>query len=402
MPWRKTSAMDERCLFVLEAKEHIGPFTELCARYGISPKTGYKWLKRFNQGGVAYLADQSRASRNHPNQISEEIEKAVLEIRRAHATWGPKKLQVLLHQANREISWPCLSSMSRIIKAHGLSIHRKRRRHATPSTQPFAECNASNQVWCADYKGWFMTGDGHRCDPLTISDGFSRYLLKCQIVSDLTSEVAWGIFEAAFREYGLPDAIRTDNGSPFATTGLGGLSRLSVWWLRLGIRPERIKPGKPQQNGRHERMHLTLKQATAQPPAHTLREQQRRFDSFRQEYNNIRPHESLQMKTLASLYQPSTRPYPARLPDMEYGRGMEVRRVINGEFRWEGGRIFLTHSLNDELIGLQSCDDRYWRVYFGWLLLGILDSYNLRILNALQTKRFEKALSKGMEYDYCI
>lgn len=398
MPWRNTCAMDERCQFVLEAKKDIGPFTELCARYGISPKTGYKWLKRFNKGGVANLADQSRASKSHPNQISEEIEEAILELRRARASWGPKKLRRILHEANGEVSWPSLSSMSRIIKAHGLAIDRKRRRHATPSTQPFAECNSSNRTWCADYKGWFKTGDGHRCDPLTITDGFSRYLLRCQIVEAQNYEVARGIFEAAFREYGMPVAIRTDNGTPFATTGLAGLSRLAVWWVRLGIQLERIKPGNPQQNGRHERMHLTLKQETAQPPAQTLTEQQRRFDAFSHEYNNVRPHEALEMKTPASLYQPSARPYPLRLPDVEYGHGVEVRRIIHGELRWEGSRIFLSHALNDELIGLQCCNDRYWRIYFGTLPLAILDSSHHRLLNARQAKRFEETLARGAEY----
>jgi hypothetical protein len=212
-------------------------------------------------------------------------------------------------------------------------------------------------------------------------------------------EVARGIFEAAFRQYGMPVAIRTDNGTPFATPGLAGLSRLAVWWLRLGIQLERIKPGKPQQNGRHERMHLTLKQETAQPPAHTLREQQRRFDAFCMEYNNVRPHEALEMETPASLYRPSERSYPARLPEMEYGRGIEVRRVIHGLFRWEGSRIFLSHALDDQLIGLQGCDDRYWWIYFGPLTLGVLDSFHSRLLDPRQMKRFEKAAAQGLEYN---
>jgi putative transposase len=400
MPWRTTSAMDERCQFIIDAKEDLGHFTELCARYGISTKTGYKWLARHREGGMAGLPDRSRAPQNHPNEISEETKEAILQARRAHATWGPKKLRILLQQANSKQSWPALSTIGEIIKSHGLSIPRRRRRHATPSTQPFADCNASNRTWCADYKGWFMTGDGHRCDPMTITDGFSRYLLRCQIVEAQTNEVARGIFEASFREYGMPDAIRTDNGTPFASTGLGGLSRLSVWWLRLGIQPERIKPGKPQQNGRHERMHLTLKQDTAQPPARTVREQQRRFDAFCQEYNNVRPHEALEMKTPASLYQSSTRSYPARLPDMEYGPAIEVRRVIHGEFRWGGGRFFLSHALDDELIGLQSCDGRHLRIYFGTLPLAILDSFHLRLLNPRQVREFEKAPEKGLEYEH--
>jgi transposase InsO family protein len=391
--------MDERCQFILDEAVNIGSFTELCARYGISTKTGYKWLKRYRTGGMAYLQDQSRARKHHPNEISPEVKRTILEMRQEHVTYGPKKLRIKLLEKDSKQPWPALSTIGAILKANGLSVQRKRRRHATPSTQPFADCNASNRAWCADYKGWFRTGDGCRCDPLTISDGFSRYLLRCHIVEAESYGYARGVFEAAFREYGMPDAIRTDNGPPFATTGLGGLSRLSVWWLRLGIEPQRIEPGEPQQNGRHERMHLTLKQETARPPAQTLRAQQRRFDAFCREYNYERPHEALGMKTPALLYQPSPRAYPARLPEMGYGRGMEVRRVIHGEFRWDGSRIFLTHSLNDELIGLQCCDDRYWRIYFGTLPLAILDSFEHRLLNARQAKRLERANSYGIEYE---
>lgn len=396
MPWRKTSAMEERYQFVMEAREELGGITELCAQYGVSTKTGYKWLNRYEREGLSGLQDQSRAPKKHPNQVSEEIKETILQARRAHATWGPKKLRVLLQHAHPKRSWPALSTIGEIIKSSGLSVPRKFRRRATPSTQPFSECNAANRIWCADYKGWFTTRDGHRCDPLTITDGFSRYLLRCQIVESLSYEVARGVFEAAFREYGLPMAIRTDNGEPFASRGLAGLSRLSVWWIRLGIQPERIKPGKPQQNGRHERMHLTLKKETTQPPAQNRRAQQRRFDAFCQEYNQVRPHEALDMKTPASLYQPSPRCYPARLSDLEYGREFEIRRVGGrGEFKWKGTKIFLSEILEGERIGLQPCQDHYWRVYWGSLHLGIFDSSNLRMLNKRQAKRFEKAFASG-------
>lgn len=399
MPWRTTSAMDERCQFVLEAKRDLGQFTELCARYGISPKTGYKWLRRYQEGGMKNLQDRSRAPKNHPNEVSEEAKKAILEARRAHPTWGPKKLRILLQQADGKQCWPVQSTIGEIIKSNGLSIKRKRRRHATPSVRPFADCNASNRVWCADYKGWFKTGDGNRCDPLTITDGFSRYLLRCQIVKVQSYEVARGIFEATFREYGMPTAIRTDNGPPFASTGLAGLSRLSVWWLRLGIELERIKPGKPQQNGRHERMHLTLKQETAQPPAQNLRTQQQRFDSFCERYNQVRPHEALEMKTPASVYQPSPRCYPSRLPEFEYDDEFETRLVgTRGEFYWKGNKIFLSEVLQGERIGLKCYQDRYWKIYFGSLNLGILDSLKLRLLTARQMKRFEKAIAQQVEY----
>jgi len=391
--------MEERYQFVKEAKRYLGPFRELCSYYGISAKTGYKWIARYQQGGIECLRNRNRAPKNHPNQVSTEIKDAILQARRKHLTWGPKKLRILLQQTNSKHVWPSLSTFAEIVKSGGLSIRRKYRRRATPSTQPFMGCDDVNRVWCADYKGWFKTLDGYRCDPLTITDGFSRYLLRCQIVDALSYEAARGVFEAAFREYGLPMAIRTDNGTPFASRSVGGLSRLSVWWIRLGIQPERIKPGKPQQNGRHERMHLTLKKETAQPPARNLRAQQRRFDAFCKEYNEMRPHEALDMKTPASQYQPSSRSYPARLPDLEYATGVETRLVgPRGEFYWKGNKIFFSEVLRGERIGLDCCQDRYWKVYLGVLPLGVFDSFKLRMLNKGQTKRFEKALAQGVEY----
>jgi transposase InsO family protein len=382
--------MEERYQLVLKAQEDLSSFTELCSQYGVSTKTGYKWLNRYKREGIAGLQDQSRAPKDHPNRISAEITEAILQTRRRHATWGPKKLRILLQRTNPNRSWPALSTIAEILRSNGLAVPRKIRRRTPPSTQPFSQCNAANRVWCADYKGWFTTRDGQRCDPLTITDGFSRYLLRCQIVESLSYEVARGVFEAAFREYGLPTAIRTDNGTPFASRGLAGLSRLSVWWLRLGIQPERIKPGKPQQNGRHERMHLTLKRETAEPPAQNLRAQQQRFAAFRRDYNHVRPHEALDMKTPDSLYEPSPRPYPARVAELEYDAGFEVRRIGGkGEFKWKGNRIFVSEILDGERIGLQPVDDRYWKFYLGPLPLGLFDSFALRMLTALQIKRLK-------------
>ncbi len=391
MTWRKSSAMDERLRLVLEAESYAGSFTELCASYGISTQTGYKWRDRYVQEGLAGLRERSRAPQHHPNEVPVEIVQEILVARRAHPTWGPKKLRVLLEKGARKRSLPVLSTIGDILKRNGLSVPRKFRRRVQPSAHPLGECSEANRVWCADYKGWFATGDGKHCNPLTITDGFSRYLLRCQAVDDLTSLVARGVFEAAFREYGLPLAIRTDNGTPFASAGLGGLSRLSVWWLRLGIRLQRITPGKPQENGRHERMHLTLKQETTQPPARNQRAQQRRFDAFREEYNHVRPHEALAMKTPASLYQPSPRPYPAWLPEPEYGDGYEIRRVGDrGEFRWSGEKIGLSYALEGELIGLRCCDGRHWKIYFGTLPIAIFDSCRLKVLRRRQAERFER------------
>lgn len=385
--------MDERYRFVIEAESYVGSFTELCDWYGISTKTGYKWLSRYGGEGVAGLQDRSRAPSDHPNEIDEETQELILQVRRAHPTWGPKKLLVVLRERERERTWPGKSTISEILKRNGLTVARKRRRRASPSTQPFSGCDAANQLWCADFKGWFKTGDGSRCDPLTVTDSHSRYLLRCQVVANLTHEVAQGVFEAAFREYGLPTAIRTDNGSPFASTGLGGLSRLSVWWLKLGIEPERIEPGEPQQNGRHERMHLTLKRETASPPAQTIRAQQKRFDDFCQEYNHARPHEGLDMGTPASVYRASERTYPARVQDPEYGREFEVRRVGDrGEFKWHGAKIFLGYALEGQLIGLRTWDDQYWKIYFGTLELGIFDSYARRVLTPREAARLGKTV----------
>jgi len=246
-------------------------------------------------------------------------------------------------------------------------------------------------VWCADFKGWFFTGDGQRCDPLTISDASSRYLLRCQATEGTDVAAVQPVFEAAFKEYGLPWAIRTDNGPPFASRALCGLSRLSLWWLKLGIVPERIKAGHPEQNGRHERMHLTLKKETATPPAATRLAQQRRFKRFVRQFNEERPHEALEMATPASAYRVSQRPYPRRLEEWDYPTGMKVRQVSNGgRFRWRCAQVFLTHVLEGERVGLWPVDERYWQVWIGALDLGILDGYRQTMLTPSQRKRMEE------------
>ena len=260
----------------------------------------------------------NRAPRRHPNQTAAGMEEAVLELRQAHMRWGPRKLKRILERDQPGRSWPAASTIGELVRREGLVVARKKRRRTAPYTEPLAHAEGPNRVWCADFKGWFRTGDGERIDPLTISDAHSRYLLRCQAVEKTDTARARGIFEAAFREYGLPAAIRTDNGAPFASHAVAGLSRLAVWWMKLGIVPERIAAGHPEQNGRHERMHRTLKQETAEPPAANRRAQQRAFDRFRQEYNEQRPHEALAMQTPAAIYAPSPRSYPARVPEPEY------------------------------------------------------------------------------------
>jgi len=261
-----------------------------------------------------------------------------------------------------------------------LVVARKKRRRTAPYTAPLAHADGANRVWCADFKGWFRTRDGERIDPLTISDAHSRYLLRCQAVEKTDTARVQAIFEAAFREYGLPEAIRTDNGPPFASSALAGLSRLAVWWIKLGIVPERIAAGHPEQNGRHERMHRTLKQEAAQPPAANRRQQQQALDQFRQQYNEVRPHEALQMRTPASVYQPSARTFPARVPEPEYPESMLVRSVRpKGHFRWKKHDVFLSEVLWGESVGLWAEDDRWFTIYFAQRPLARFDSRKLQV-----------------------
>jgi transposase InsO family protein len=366
--------MEERFKFLQECQSQDWSLAELCRRYEVSRKTGYKWLKRYEEQGLDGLRDQSRAPHHHPNQVLVEVEDAVLELRRQYPLWGPEKLQARLQRVAPEIIWPAPSTIGELLKRRGLTVPRKRHRKAGPSLNPLSHAAGANQVWCVDFKGWFRCGDGSRCDPLTITDAYSRYLLRCQVVKGIDERSVRDVMEAAFREYGLPDAMRNDNGEPFASTGVGGLSRLAVWWVKLGIRPERIPRGKPQHNGRHERMHRSLKAATARPPARSLRAQQQAFDEFREEYNQQRPHEALQMKTPAEFYRVSARPYPSRLAEPEYPSEWEIRRVREcGTMRWWSSSVFVGRALTDESIGLEPLNDGIWRVWFFRYPLGLFD-----------------------------
>lgn len=391
MPWTETCAMEQRTRFIMEYELSELPMRALCRKYGISPKTGYKWLHRVRKYGLeAGLRDRSRAPHRRPNQVRLELEEAIVAVRLAHPTWGPRKLRVVLERDDGYRTLPAASTIGAVLKRRNLVRPRKRRRRTPPYTEPFGSVERPNDTWCADFKGWFRTTDGSRCDPLTLSDAHSRYLLTCRGMDATGFEAVGPVFEAAFKEYGLPWAIRTDNGPPFASRAIMGLSRLSLWWLRLGILPERIEAGHPEQNGRHERMHLTLKQETAQPPRRSLLAQQRRFNSFRLEFNEQRPHEALDMATPASVYQPSLRPYPRRLPDWQYPSGVVLRQVSSdGEFRWHCGKVFVSHVLSGSLLGLWPLDGRFWQVWLGPLDLGVLDGRGKRLLSARQRRKME-------------
>jgi len=355
---------------MLEAEES---FTELCERFGISRKQGYKWKERYESGGVAALGDRSRAPHNHPQRVAPGVVELLTSARKRHPTWGPQKLLALLRRHHREVELPVASTVGEILKKHGLVGARKRVRRSEPYGSRLREYDGPNRVWCADFKGHFPVG-GSRCNPLTISDGFSRYLLCCKALKSTTNRPVRQVFERTFREFGLPDAIRTDNGPPFSSLAPGGLSRLAIWWIRLGIRPERIMPGRPDQNGRHERMHRTLKAETARPPRSSMRAQQRRFDAFQDEYNNDRPHEALGQQTPASFYRASLKRFPNALPELEYPDHFHVERTYgNGVISWAGTQWYLSGSLKSEFVGLEEVDDDRWRVFFGHVLLGILD-----------------------------
>ena len=383
MPWRETSPMDQRTRFIADHLRETHTITELCDQYGVSRKTGYKWIDRYLRLGPAGLDDHSRRPHRAPNQTADEIVAAILEARQRHPAWGGKKLRALLQRRHPRWTLPGRSTVCDILRRHGLVPTRRQRRRLGHPGKPTTIMGAPNAVWCADYKGQFKTGDGRYCYPLTVTDGFSRFLLGCQGLGSTAGAEAQPVFTRLFKEYGLPLRIRTDNGVPFATTTLARLSKLSAWWVRLGILPECIEPGRPDQNGRHERMHRTLKAATTRPAAGSLGAQQRRFNAFREEFNHVRPHEALEQQTPAACYYPSPRPMPDRLPPLEYPDRFEVRYVsANGGIRWNHRWVNVSTVCVGEYVGLEEIDDGIWNVYFGPLRLGRLLERHMRIEDA--------------------
>jgi len=373
MPWKVKDVVEQRKELIEQylQQERV---TELSRQYGISRQTIYKWIERYERQGEEGLADQRRAPHRHPNQCEESIRERVLELRREHSRWGPRKLKAYLEGHSPEEAWPTGSTIGGWLREEGLTHRRRRRRHTPPMSQPLSHATAPNQLWCADFKGWFRTGDGQRIDPLTLTDAATRYLLRCTAVEKADGPQVRAVLEAAFREYGMPEAIRTDNGPPFASPAPAGLSRLSLWWIRLGIRHERIAPGQPQQNGRHERFHLTLSQETASPPAATRLGQQRAFGRFQNIYNQQRPHEALHYATPQSVYIGSARIFPARVPEPQFPPGVVLRRISQqGSLKWRGERTFLSEVLARQNVGLLRADDRYWEVYYGPVRLGWFD-----------------------------
>lgn len=373
MVWKERSRVDERIVLVGEYMKGEEAMSELAREFGVSRKTAYKWVARYNEEGPGGLADRSRARITHASRVEAAVVEALLQARRSHSHWGARKILAWLAIKQPRLELPVASTVSALFAKYGLSRARQARRRTPPYTDPFAEADEANRIWCADFKGDFKTGDARRCYPLTVTDAYSRALLDCTALRSTRTIRVRPVFEEVFREFGLPERMRTDNGTPFASRGAGGLSQLSIWWVKLGIRHERIEPGHPEQNGRHERMHRTLKQETVRPPAATLRRQQLRFDAFRREYNEERPHEALENATPSSHYHPSSRSYPRRLPDVHYPEHFETRKVAaSGRIRWKSAMVTIGHALEGEWIGIEPAD-RMHHVFFADVRLGFLD-----------------------------
>ena len=373
MPFKETCVDDEKLRFVAACLEGKETMSAICAAFGISRQWGYELLRRYREAGLDGLRPRDRAPHRPRSTMPAAVAAAIAALRGEHPRWGPKKLRAVLARRGPGTAWPAPSSIGELLRREGLSAARRRRRTALPVSRPFAPVSAPNDLWCIDFKGWFRTRDGRRCDPLTLTDADSRLLIACRIVEP-TIEGVRPVVDAALREHGLPLAIRSDNGSPFAAPGAGGLTRLAVHWIKLGIRLERITPGSPQQNGRHERMHATLKADTAAPPAATADEQQARFDRFRHAFNHDRPHEALGQETPASRYVPSPRPYPDRIEEPGYDADHAIRRVRQaGEIKWGGEMIFISEALAGEPVGIAETEAGDWIVRFADTDLGIID-----------------------------
>jgi transposase InsO family protein len=370
MPWSEVTVSEQRENFIRDYRLGYYSVKELAERFGISRKTAYKWLGRWEEGGRGGLADQSRRPHGSPWQTGPKIRDELLRLRRARPNKGPKKLLDRIGRQHPDWNLPAVSTAAHILSVAGLVQAKGRGRRAHPGC-PKSVAREPNDIWAADYKGQFRLKNGAYCYPLTVSDLHSRYLLGCQGHEEVSLERSRAYFELLFRSYGLPARIRTDNGVPFASNALARLSTLSVWWIKLGIYPELIEPGCPQQNGIHERMHRTLKAEATVPPSSSMRAQQRRFDSFRAEFNGERPHEALEMKYPAEVYRPSARPLPARLEQYEYPAHFQVRRVSRaGTIRMHTKQFFLSSTLDEEYVGLEEVDDGIYDLYFCFYQIG--------------------------------
>jgi len=365
--------MEERIALFRDYETGVFTVSELCRRHGISRETFYVWKRRRESGNPRWFEELSHAAASCPHATSDWVADRVIAVRQRFPDFGPKKIKAWLERDSPKVNWPAASTIGDILKREGLVEARRRRRRAIAQGEVLSPATVANEEWSIDFKGWFRTADGTRCDPLTLKDAASRYLVEVRIVEPTLAGVR-GAMERVFAAVGLPGAIRSDNGAPFGSTGAGGLSALSVWWLKLGIEPRYIPPSSPQDNGRHERMHRTLKEQTSKPAAATAAEQQRRFDRFRRHYNEERPHEALEQTPPATHWHPSARTLPTRLEDPWYDADHQVRRVCcNGAIKWCGEEVFIGEALAGELIGLAEHESGRHIARFCHRDLGVID-----------------------------
>jgi len=374
MAWRASRVEDQRKEFIDKFLSDDMTVKDLCEEFQISRKTGYKWIHRFQEEGEEGLKDRSRAPHFQAGKTSHNLESKILEAKRKRMKWGPKKIRASLEEQEPTVEWPSVTTIGNILGRNGLVIPRKYRKRFPAKTDPLSHCKAANDVWCIDFKGWFKTKDGLKCDPLTVTDAHSRFILYCSKLNSGRWHDVWQALETLFYDNGLPYYIRHDNGPPFATSGAGRLSTLSVNLVKAGVIPEWIEPGKPYQNGRHERMHLTLKAEGTFPLELTLEEQQMKFRDFLNYFNFERPHEAIGQKTPGSIYMRSEREWDGKLRSPEYNSEYLIKRVRDrGQLAWNGSDIYIGKTLKNEFIGLKESDDGNWLAYYGPVFLGTID-----------------------------
>jgi len=371
--------MDQRVGFIADWLSGSWTVVELSERYAISRKTAYKWIGRYRTEGSVGLAERSHAPRVHARSTPAALVEAIVQLKQSRPTWGPLKIIGKLSDLHPDQTWPAPSTAGEILRRAGL-VKPRRRRYRTPPTLGGLTCaERPNHLWAVDHKGWVRLGDGGRCEPLTLTDSFSRFLIAVEACTSTRDDEARPVFERAFAEYGLPEAIRSDNGPPFASTGITGLTALSIWWAKLGVRHERIMPGKPQQNGRHERFHLTLKEAM-EPPGADRAAQAESFERFRHSFNLERPHQALGQTPPARHYQPSPRPLPKRAPEPDYPKEADIRRVrSNGEIKWAGDLLFVSTALVGELVAIEETDSQELLMRFYDTPIGVIDTRQKRL-----------------------
>jgi transposase InsO family protein len=385
MAWRNVKVEDLREYLVQSYVNNIASMKELCKECGVSRKTGYKWLQRYQESGKKGLIDHSRAPLNPERKFSNDQINTCLELKQKYPKYGPKKIHVLLKKHYPEIEWPCSTRLYEIFKEYHLVCSRKLKRRV-PRTHPLGEVNGSNDVWCADFKGWFMTKDNTKIEPFTVTDGYSRFIIRCTHLERKRAGDVWKILSQAFHEYGLPKRFRTDNGPPFATIGVGRLSELSVNLIKAGVMPEWINPGHPEENGRHERFHKSLKDAIATPPADNFLQQISVMKAFTEEYNFERPHEALNMEVPGSIYSPSQRIWDGNLRSPEYDSNKMLRKVgENGCINLSRKEHYLGTVISGEYVSLDEVDNDSFQVHYGPVYLGTL----IRGEGFIQPKRKE-------------